>query len=110
MFRLLFLVLSIACLAPADLPARIKDRLWQEGELTFRKTVIPTHNQRPQYVYRVRGSGGRYLVRLDEPLTVSLFSSITFSISKRHLFIKDEDGSERKAAIVRRNAPRFPIH
>src|SRR6266567_4046960 len=35
--------------------ARIKDRLWQEGELTFRKTVIPTHNQRPQYVYRVRG-------------------------------------------------------
>ena len=39
---------------------------------------------------------------LDEPLSAWLDSSVSYSVSKRHLFIRTEDGSEHKAAIVHR--------
>ena len=108
MFRLLLLALVIASTAPA-LPARSKDLDWQDGVVTFRQTVRAGHAvgsaQRYRYLYRVRGSAGRYLVVLDRPLNASLQSPVSFSISGRHLFIRDEDGAEYKAAIVRQARP-----
>jgi len=105
MFRLVLLALSIVCTAP-DLLGKAHDRLWQDGILTFRQTVRAGRGahwaQRHRYVYRVCEPGGRYLVVLNEPLSASVSSPVSFSVSKRHLFIRDEDGSERKAEIVHR--------
>jgi hypothetical protein len=103
--RLALLALSIVCTAPALL-GEAKDRPWQDGVLTFRQTVMAGRGsrraQRHRYVYRIHAPGRRYLVRLDEPLRAWLYSPVSFWVSKRHLFIRDEDGSEHKAAIVHR--------
>jgi hypothetical protein len=104
MLRLLLLALMIASSVP-DLPAKTRDRDWQEGIVTFRQTLRTGPAQHYRYLYRVRGPGGRYLVMLDQPLSALPNSPVTFSVSGRHLLIRDEDGSEHKAAIVRRAWP-----
>ena len=82
--------------------------VWQEGELVSRRTVpAGRDNFQNRFVYRVQGGGVRYVVISDEPLKLSLHVPMRFTVTRGHLIIRDQDGSERKTAIVRtlKNTP-----
>jgi hypothetical protein len=78
-------------------------RLWQDGEILSRKTVLVGRTSlRSEYVYRVRGSNGRYLVVSDTALQLDLFQPMRFSIGRRHILIQDADGQERRTQILQK--------
>ena len=79
------------------------DRVWQDGVLVSRRTVPAGRNTfQNQFIYRVRGGTARYVVVSDEPLRLDLHVPMRFSVTRRHLLIRDLDGSERRTAILRR--------
>ena len=94
-------------LTAASLQSAPKARLWQDGEITSRKTV-PSGKRIPrsQYLYRVRGAGVRYLVVLDQPLPLDLHVPMKFSLGRKYLFIQDAAGREWKATILEVNRAR----
>ena len=79
------------------------DRVWQDGVLVSRRTVsVGRDTFQKQFVYRVRGGTARYLVVSDEPLKLDLHVPMRFAVTRRHLLIRDVDGSEHKTAIVQK--------
>jgi hypothetical protein len=91
-------------LTPASLQSAPKARVWQDGEITSRKTVPAVQRTpRSQYLYRIRGAGVRYLVVLDQLLPLELHVPIKFSLGRRHLFIQDAGGREWKATVLEVN-------
>jgi hypothetical protein len=91
-------------LSPFALESKPKARLWQDGEVTSRKTIHTAGRLKPEYLYGVRSDGVRYLVVLDQPLNVNLYAPVKFSVARNHLVIHDADGRERKARIREKNA------
>jgi hypothetical protein len=85
------------------------DRVWQEGILVSRRTVpVGRDTFQNRFIYRVRGGTARYVVVSDEPLKLDLHVPMRFAVTRRHLLIRDADGSERKTAILQKleNTPR----
>jgi hypothetical protein len=79
------------------------DRVWQDGVLVSRRTVsVGRDTFQKQFMYRVRGGTARYVVVSNEPLKLDLLVPMRFAVTRRHLLIQDVDGSERRAAIVRK--------
>jgi len=79
------------------------DRVWQDGELVSRKTVPVGHDIfQQQFVYRVQAGTARYVVVANEPLKLDLHVPMRFAVTRRHLLIRDADGSERKTAILQK--------
>src|SRR5258708_29502708 len=62
-------------LTPLALESKTKTRIWQDGEVTSRKTIRTAGRLKPEYLYGVRSDGVRYLVVLDQPLSVNLTRS-----------------------------------
>ena len=81
-----------------------KSRVWQEGVLVSRRTVPTGRNTfQNRFIYRVRGGTARYVVVVsDVPLKLDLHVPMRFAVTRRHLVIQDVDGSEHKAAILRK--------
>jgi hypothetical protein len=50
----------------------------------------------------VQAATARYVVVSNEPLKLDLHVPMRFTLTRRHLVIQDLDGSERKAAILRK--------
>jgi hypothetical protein len=100
--------LALACFAAA--PALAKDGPWQEGVLVSRKTLPPAdrHSEK-RYLYRVRGGGAHYLLRLDQPLKLEISEPVKFSIGRKHALIRDADGVERRAVIVEAHWSSFAL-
>jgi hypothetical protein len=98
---ILWLAAAGMATAAAKSAGKAKDRLWQEGVLVSRKT-LPAAEQRPggRYLYRVRGGAARYLVLLDRPLGLDVPVPVRFSVSRKHVVIRDVDGAERRAVLV----------
>jgi hypothetical protein len=104
MCRFVVLILGIVSLCSLPMAAKPKDRSWQEGEVTWRKTVTMDHAQsRHEYVYRIRCHDRRYLIVLKQPLHVTLYSPLAFAATRRHVFVRDEDGKEREASILQKS-------
>ena len=108
MLRLAGWIFTIVCLTAAAFASPPPDRVWREGELTSRKTLTVRHKgAHSQYFYRLRAGGVRYLVRSDEPLNLSLYTPLQFSIARSHILIRDGNGTERKVAILQKAKPSF---
>lgn len=104
--RHISLGIALILLAPFVGLAGTPDRLWQDGELLSRKTVpVGRTFLRNQYVYRLRGSNVRYLVVSDTALQLDLYVPMKFSIERKHVFIQDADGQERRAHILQKATP-----
>jgi hypothetical protein len=87
--------------------AEAQGRLWQDGEILSRKTVLVGRTSlRSEYVYRVRGSNCRYLVVSDTALQLDLFQPMKFSIGRRHILIQDADGQEHRTQILQKDTLR----
>ena len=80
------------------------DRVWHDGVLVSRRTVPVGRNTfQHQFIYRVRGGTARYVVVVsDVPLKLDLHVPMRFAVTRRHVVIQDVDGSEHKAAILRK--------
>jgi hypothetical protein len=79
---------------------------WQEGEILSRKTVAPGHhNLRTRYVYRIKSGSVQYVARFDQPLSLAPYTPLMFSVVHKHLFVRDANGSELKASILKRAEP-----
>jgi hypothetical protein len=91
-------------LSPLALQSKTRARIWQDGEVTSRKTILAACRLKREYLYGVRSDGVRYLVVLDQPLSLNLYAPVKFSVARGHLFIHDADGQERKARIREKNA------
>ena len=105
--RHISLGMVLLLLAPFVGPAETPARLWQDGELLSRKTVPMGRTfLRNRFVYRVRASNRRYVVVCDAPLQLDLYVPMKFAIERRHIFIQDADGKERRAHILRDAPPR----
>jgi hypothetical protein len=101
-----FLLLGL--LLPASLPAAsdVPGPHWQDGEILSRRTITPGHhNNQTRYVYRIKGGGLQYTVRLDRPLAMALYTPMKFAVSHKHLVVQDTDGSELKANILKKSEP-----
>jgi len=99
------MLIGVALLSLTQSTARAASdgQVWQEGELVSRKTVPVGHDVfQKQFVYRVQAGTARYVVVSDEPLRLDLHVPMRFSVTRRHLLIRDLDGSERRTAILRR--------
>jgi hypothetical protein len=104
MFRFAAFTLGLVFVCSFPVSAKTKVRSWQAGELTFRKTVAMDRGQlRREYVYRIRARDMRYLVVLKEPLHLNLYSPLAFAPTRRHVFIRDDDGNEREAYILQKS-------
>ena len=94
---------ALLSLTQSTAQAASTGQVWQEGELVSRKTVPVGHDVfQKQFVYRVQAGTARYVVVSDEPLRLDLHVPMRFSVTRRHLLIRDLDGSERRTAILRR--------
>ena len=102
--RLAAIWIVLLGLTPLALESKTKTRIWQDGEVTSRKTIRTAGRLKPEYLYGVRSDGVRYLVVLDQPLSVNLYAPVKFSVARGHLVIHDADGRERKARIKEKNA------
>lgn len=103
------LTLSLALLFPTLLTAGSNPKhRWQEGEILSRKTV-PTGRGgiEYEYVYRLRGGDAHYVVVTRQPLKVGLQTPIKFAPTRRHVWIQDTDGKERKLSMVERRKRAF---
>ena len=100
----MFLLLS---LFPAGLAAADGTRTnlkWQEGEILSRRTIGPgPHNPRTRYIYRIKSGVMQYVARFNQPLSLAPYAPLKFSVARRHLWVQDADGSEQKAAIIKRS-------
>lgn len=97
--------LLVSCL-PLTLAAGTNGPHWQQGEITSRQTIGPSHhNNHTRYVYCIKGNGVHYTARFDQPLSVRPFSPLNFAVSRRHLLVRDADGSELKADILTKSEP-----
>lgn len=107
--KLMALVLTAPWLIPSALPAgpsTHNKQLWQEGEIVSRKTILPGHHHpRTRYLYRIKSGGLQYMARFDEPLSLAPYAPLKVSVNRRHLFVQDSDGSEMKAAILKKSEP-----
>jgi hypothetical protein len=106
--KLMSLLLTASWFLPASLPAATGSRapLWQEGEILSRKTILPGHHHpRTRYIYRIKGGGVQYMARFDQPLSLSVYAPLKFSVNRNHLFVQDSDGSEMKASILQKSEP-----
>ena len=106
MRRFLPIAFLLLALLPAALPANSGTRpgQWQEGEILSRKTVLPgNHGNRTRYVYRIRSGNLEYTVRFDQPLSAAPYVPLKFSVNRKHMVVKDADGSELRAAILNRS-------
>ena len=92
-------------LLPGCLPAETAPH-WLEGEILSRRTIAPDrHTSHPRYVYRIRSGAIQYTVRFDRPLSMRLYSPLTFAVSRRHLLVQDADGTQLKAHILKKSEP-----
>jgi hypothetical protein len=89
----------IICLTPAAFASVHRERIWREGELTSRKTFRARHT-RIEYLYRLQAGGLWYRVLSDEPLSLSLHTPVQFEVGRRHILIRDGNGTERKVLII----------
>ena len=95
--QLLLLLLPLLCASATE------KQLWQEGEILSRKTVIAGHrNPRTAYVYRIKAGGREYLARFDQPLAIGPYAPVKFSVTRKNLFVQNEDGSELKAELLQK--------
>jgi len=100
----MFLLLSFlpAGLAAAD--GTRTNQKWQEGEILSRRTIAASpRNPRTRYVYRIKSGAMQYVARFNQPLSVTPYAPLKFSVARRHLWVQDADGSEQKAAILKRS-------
>lgn len=103
--------IALALLIPFFLPAPAvasgtRTQHWQEGEILSRKTVGPSrHHAQPRYIYRIKADGMQYVARFDRPLSVPPYEPLKFSVARRHLFVRDADGSELKASLLHKSEP-----
>jgi hypothetical protein len=102
--RLAAIWIVFLSLSPLALQSKAKPRIWQDGEVTSRKTIHAASRLKREYLYGVRSDGVRYLVVLDRPLSLELYAPVKFSVGRRHLIIHDADGQERKARVLEKNA------
>jgi len=94
--KLIVLLLPLLCASATA------QRVWQEGEIVSRKTVAVGHrNQRTGYVYRIKAGGQQYVARLEQPLSLGVYAPVKFSVERKHLLVRDADGSEQKASLLR---------
>jgi hypothetical protein len=94
--KLVVLLLPLLCVSATA------QRIWQEGEIVSRKTVAVGHrNSRTGYVYRIKAGGRQYVARLDQPLSLGVYAPVEISVQRKHLLVRDADGSEQKAFLVR---------
>ena len=99
------MLIGVALLGLTQSAARATSngQVWQQGELVSRRTVPVGHDAfQKQFVYRVQAGTARYVVVSNEPLKLDLHVPMRFTLTRRHLVIQDLDGSERKAAILRK--------
>ncbi len=96
--QILMLLLPLLCVSATD-------KLWQEGEILSRKTVvIGLRTPRTAYVYRIRAGSREYVARFEQPLLVTVYAPVKFSVSGRHLLVQDADGNEQRAALLQTTA------
>lgn len=94
--KLFSLLLPVLCAAATA------QQVWQEGEILSRKTVaVGRRNPRTGYVYRIKAGSQQYVARFDRPLSLGLYAPMKFSVGRKHLTVRDADGSEQKASILR---------
>jgi hypothetical protein len=105
--RRILLGVVLTLLTPIMGLAETPGRLWQDGEILSRKTVLVGRTSlRNEYVYRVRGANCRYVVVSDTALQLDLLQPMKFSIGRRHILIQDVDGQERRTHILQKAGPR----
>lgn len=107
MWRLRSMALTVLLLLP--LPGFLAasgrgGQHWQDGEILSRRTIGPSHHHsHTHYVYRIKSGGMQYVARFDQPLSMSQYAPLKFTVERRHLLVQDADGSERKASILKRS-------